>query len=206
MFRPSAILLLSALVLPCAAVDETRLHHLRLTVQSLPSDLEVETSGFGGSIDSEADADSAGRVSIGYWYGGAEEVSFLIGAGLDVGNFKIEENDETTEFEQAGVFIEPGVALRIAPWFSAEVGARFGLGSVQVDTTVDGLDIDDTAYGEVSLRLRGVFIVAQGLELVVETGYLYQQFTYEFEVLNEDIEQEVTADGLFGGLGVGWTF
>lgn len=206
MLRPIALLLVSSLALQLQAEDDARLHHVRLTVHNLPSDLDVETTGFGGSIDSEADADSAGRLGVGYWYGGAEEVSFLIGGGLDVGGYEFRSDNETTEFQQDGIFIEPGVAVRFASWFSAEAAVRFGVGRVQVESTVDGLDIDDTAYGEFSLRLRGVFTVARGLELLVETGYLRQQFSYEFEVLNQDVEQEVTVDGIFGGIAVGWGF
>jgi len=207
MLRSTLLLLIAVPVTLLHAEDDSALNHLRLGVQSLPTKLDVKTSGFGGSRTDSVDADSAGRLSLGYWYGGGpEEVSFMIGGGLDLSSFTFKDSGETLDITQSGGFLDLGVAWRVVHWFTAEASVRLGAGLVRTESSVSGVEVDDTGYGEGSARVRGVFTIGQGLELLVETGLVHQQFTYEFDVLGETVKQRVTAQGAFAGAGIGWRF
>lgn len=201
------ILIMSTLVVSTlTAAEEESPHQLRLTVQTLPTEVEVETSALGGTLSDEYDAECGARLSLGYWHGAAREgVALLLGGGLDVGGFEFEERGVSTEFTQFGAFIDLCAAWRPLPRLQVEAAVRAGAGMVHTDTTAD-IEVDDTAYWEVSARLRAVVDLVGGLHLLAEAGYLHHEFNLDYTALGTAIDQTVTASGPFAGIGLGWRF
>lgn len=202
--------LLALTYLAQAADGQPTTHHLRLEVQSLPTGIDVESRAAGGSASQSVDADSAGRLGLGYWHAWHPEdggdASFLLGGGLDLSSFSFSSNNVKSTITQTGLFVEPALGYRLVPWFSLEAALRGGFGQVKTTSDAPGTNIGDTTYAEASLRLRGVFTLKPGLELFADVGYLHQQFSYKYRVLNIDVTQDLTVAGGFAGLGVGWGF
>jgi|GEM_PF-6236460 len=185
-------------------------HHLRLSLQGMPTDFDIEYDDGSSTATSSREADSAGRLGIGYFWGGGRPVSFLLGAGLEFTGFEFSGTFSGTNGDytigEAGLFVEPGIAFQPVPWFTAEGGLRIGFGSVNVDIEDSNLTVDDTGYGEVGLHVRGVFMVTRGLELIAEIAYVHQTFTYDYDIGNATVEEIVTVKGPVAGLGIGWAF
>ena len=181
-------------------------HHLRLSLQGMPNDFDIEYDNGSNTITDSRTADSAGRLGIGYFWGGGRPVSFMLGAGLELTGFEFSGTGGEYKIGEAGLFVEPGIAFQPAPWFTAEGGLRLGFGSVNVDIEDSNLTVDDTSYGEVGLHFRGVFMVTRGLELIAEVAYVHQAFEYEYDTGNATIKETVTVKGPVAALGIGWAF
>lgn len=181
-------------------------HHFRLTLQSLPESLEVDTSSGGTATTRSIDIDEGGRVSVGYWWGGHRQISFLLGSGIDFTSFTFDDGTRENTIDQAGVFVEPGVSVRFAPWFSGELAGRLGVGVARASDSSDDTTYTDRGYGEISVRTRAVFTVARHVELFVELGYLEQAFSFSYQLPGVSVVQEVELSGGFGALGIGGAF
>lgn len=181
-------------------------HHFRLTLQSLPESLEVETTSGGIAPARSIDIDEGGRLGVGYWWGGHRQISFLLGSGIDFTSFTFDDGTRENTIDQAGVFVEPGLSVRFTPWFSGELAGRLGVGVASASNSSDDTTQSNRGYGEISLRTRAVFTVARHLELFVELGYLGQAFSFSYQQPGGSVVQEVKLSGGFGALGVGGAF
>ena len=88
------LLLLSAFACVAAAQDGSA-HHIRLGIQSLPRDVEVETTAtiLGREVSATSDEkwDDAGRLTLGYQWTMDREapVSFILGGGLAISSLSL---------------------------------------------------------------------------------------------------------------------
>ena len=206
------LLLLSAVACVAAAQDGSA-HHIRLGLESLPRDHEIETRRTVGSTEvsttSDGKWDEAGRLTLGYQWtvDRVAPVSFILGAGLAFSSLTKEEGSTETTFSETGIYIEPGVAWHVGSNFDLEFGLRLGAGAADPEAKSGNTTVEyDTAgYGEAGLHARGIYHFDAGFELGAELSLFGQTMTIESESAS-DVESDVSTSGAAFGLVAGWRF
>jgi len=198
-------LLLPLLAVGGLAAADTE-HRLRLTFQGLPTDYEVDAQatlgGFTVTGSDQDSYDSAGRLAIGYSarFASSGPVAFILGAGVAFSGS--ERNDLTVR--EFGVWIEPGVSIRLAPWFDLEAGIQLGAGVGKAEQNGD--DLAKESYGEFTLLIRPVITIAPGIQLFAELGYMGRSQHFEDDENGIDVEADVDVAGVTGSIGIGVRF
>lgn len=193
-----------------AAVEEGSAHHIRLGLQSLPRDIEVETTGtvLGQevSVTGDSEWDQAGRLTLGYQWtlDRGAPVSFILGGGLAFSSLSRDNDDSETTLMETGVYIEPGVAWHATRFFDLEFGLRLGAGAAdpEVKSGNTTVEYDTAAYGEIGLHVRGMFHFEAGFEIGAELSLFGQSVTIESETGNS--ESDVRTSGAAFGIIAGW--
>lgn len=207
-------------VLACAVVVQTAVaedgyaHHLRLGVQSMPTDVETETTVTVGGVDLTTDDDgswdSAGRITAGYQWtlNRNAPLSFILGIGVAFTGFEAEDDSGDLTVSEIGAWIEPGVAWHAARIFDVELGLRIGSGvaDAEFETSGGDVDYDPANYGEIGLHLRGIFHFESGFEIGAEASLAGQSATFESDEDGTDYETEVSTSGAAFGIILGWRF
>lgn len=203
-----APLTLAPLVLAfCAASAGAVEHRLRLALQALPTDYDITVEGEIAGLDFEdsddGSYDSAGRLALG-WSGrfGQGPAAFALGAGLAFSGSEGEEFGSDWEVAETGLWVEPGVSLRLAPWFDLEAGLLLGAGSTTVESEASDED-EEGGYAEAALLVRAVFVIRR-LELALEAGPMarWQRFSSDDDAYEVDTEIDVA--GALVGLAIGF--
>jgi hypothetical protein len=203
--------------------DPAPSHGLRLSIQVLPDEADADVSGqVNGTASGEAfdsvdsvDLDRHYRLAVGWHY--AHPVTDLVDLQLGAGITRTAADQDTAgdsiDYDGLGLYIEPGIGLRLHESFRLEAALLIGGGILQADYAIDDFrasgSTTDGSYAEVAILVRPV-LTWDGFEVFGELGWIAQEYqvTLDGSLGSDayDLDYELDVAGLLVGFGGGYRF
>jgi len=214
-----------------AAADTDGGTSLRLAYTSLPTEGTATVTDLDGATsDIDVKWGSSVRFSGAVYkdFSPKDTVSLLIGFGASYSSQSDAETKDSgastygrvdgSKSEQYGVFIEPGIAIKLVPQFSIEAGIPIGLGYATYEEsaiagTVDGKPVPDNFSGaslEYGVVVRPVLHLDK-FQVFAEAGYRYIQTSVELDdpsgvTITNKPKRDFTTSGFSYSIGAGLRF